>query len=180
MRFQVAHFDDLSPYAYDAAAAGRASAKNVGWLDAVHDFTKGAASAGLLEAIWEHCFILVTPTRGLHPCGLCDSSSNVFERGGTRLLLGSAEIRVFGAEGEVFAAPNLLYHYVAEHQYRPPPAFTQALASGPRPGSEEYKRALEGLGVAWRANVPLIEEPRQFRFVRTKDGVVREEVKGRR
>jgi len=173
----VTYFDDLSPYAYERMAAPRVMAKNVGWLDSAHEFPKAPASPGLLDALWEYCLILVTPTRGLHPCGLCDSAPNVFERGGTKLLLGSAETRVFGSEGEVFAAPNLIYHYVAEHQYRPPPAFTQAVASGPRPGTEAYKQALDGLGVRWRPNVPLLEEPKPFRAVRTEHGVVWEEVK---
>jgi len=41
--------------------------------------------------------------------------------------LGSAEIRVQGIDGAVYAAPNLIYHYMANHNYLPPEEFLGAI-----------------------------------------------------
>ena len=46
---------------------------------------------------------------------------------GRETFLGSAEIRVQGKEGKVYAAPTLIYHYVAAHDYDPPQEFVEAL-----------------------------------------------------
>jgi hypothetical protein len=73
-----------------------------------------------------------------------------------RLLLGSAEIRVFSNEGRIYAAPNLLFHYVCEHHYRPPKEFVQALRTGPRPPSQAYFDALMRRNLTWG------ETPRSF------------------
>jgi hypothetical protein len=55
------------------------------------------------------------------------------ERNGEKLLLGSSEIRVFSRNGDIYAAPTLIYHYVNPHHYAPPGAFIQALNEGPVP-----------------------------------------------
>jgi len=39
----------------------------------------------------------------------------------------------------VYAAPDLIYHYVVEHHYCPPDEFIQAVLEGPLPGSLEYE-----------------------------------------
>jgi hypothetical protein len=41
--------------------------------------------------------------------------------------LGDAEVRVTGRDGKVYAAPNLLYHYIEKHGYKPPDEFVEAL-----------------------------------------------------
>jgi len=38
-------------------------------------------------------------------------------RKGKTIFLGSAEVRVKGQDGKVYAAPNLIYHYVAEENH---------------------------------------------------------------
>jgi hypothetical protein len=43
------------------------------------------------------------------------------------MVLGSAEIRVKGAGGKVYAAPNLIYHYMKDCGYLPPQEFLGAL-----------------------------------------------------
>lgn len=91
-----------------------------------------------------------------------------------RLLLGSGEIRVFNSAGDVFAAPNLIYHYILQHHYRPPDEFLRAVEHGPRPRSDEYRALLKHLSVDWRENFPMTDEPIKFRFVRTEHGVERE------
>lgn len=168
----MTHFEDLSRYEY---WDGPVVARNVGWLERARAFPVAEPRAGFLDALWEHCWILVMPTRGLHECDLCPSPSVTYVRHGTRLLLGSGEIRVFDGRGDVFAAPNLIYHYVLEHRYRPPEDFVRAVEGGPRPGSTEYTKALDALAVNWRHQTPVAGEPTQFRFVKTANGVEREE-----
>jgi len=55
------------------------------------------------------------------------------------LKLGSAEIRVVGQDGTVYAAPDLIYHYVVVHDYRPPEEFIQAVMETPLPGTQEHE-----------------------------------------
>jgi hypothetical protein len=45
---------------------------------------------------------------------------------GHTVCLGSAEVRVVGA-GVTHAAPDLIYHYVVRHEYRPPEEFIRAV-----------------------------------------------------
>ena len=45
------------------------------------------------------------------------------------MLLGSAEIRVFGQNGKIYAAPNLIYHYMKDCGYLPPQEFLDELES---------------------------------------------------
>lgn len=46
---------------------------------------------------------------------------------GTTLLLGSAEIRVPSRLGVVYAAPDMIYHYIKDHDYVPPQEFIDAV-----------------------------------------------------
>jgi hypothetical protein len=64
---------------------------------------------------------------------------------GEVLKLGSAEIRVFGRSGVIYAAPNLIFHYVKDHAYRPPREFIDAVVTGPGPETTEYRDQLRAL-----------------------------------
>jgi hypothetical protein len=146
----MAYFEDLSPYTYfgDPTPESASLVRNFGWLDRSHEFPRGELPTDALDAIWDYCSILVQPTRGLHTCELCTDARNTFVRHETRRLLGSGEIRVFGPDRDAFAAPNLIYHYVRDHQYRPPPAVLRALnlARG-----RERRRIVRGsIGSAFR------------------------------
>ena len=55
--------------------------------------------------------------------------------------IGDGEICVTGKVA-VYAAPTLIYHYVVEHQYRPPDEFINTVLSGTQPGTEEHKNLL--------------------------------------
>ena len=61
---------------------------------------------------------------------------------GEEMLLGSAEIRVFGQAGLIYAAPNLIYHYVLLHHYSPPEVFVPAMKEGPKPTDSDYFKRL--------------------------------------
>ncbi|HEX2312604.1 MAG TPA: hypothetical protein VHJ17_02660 [Thermomonospora sp.] len=71
---------------------------------------------------------LVNRTRGWHECFLCPAGPYPIRMDfeGTELALGDAEIRVVGPDGTVYAAPNLVAHYIGAHSYRPPQGFIDA------------------------------------------------------
>ena len=64
-----------------------------------------------------------------------------------RLELGSVEIRVFGDRGKIYASPNMLFHDVTAHHYKPPDEFIQALKHGPCPPNKEYFDRVKSLGL---------------------------------
>jgi len=83
--------------------------------------------------------------RGFHGCNLCSEKTGYLsaKRDGEELKLGSAEIRVIGVDGKIYAAPNLIYHYITVHNYRPPDEFIDAVLNGPRPDSHEYIKYIQ-------------------------------------
>jgi hypothetical protein len=143
---KVAYYPDLSPYEYWLDHQPRAPADpnvlNIGWLGKRHPYPREAPSDAFLERLWAFCRVRVHQTRGFHSCELkpCPPPHGLrVQRNGEELHLGSAEIRVFGRGEIVYAAPNLIYHYVAAHHYRPPEDFVQAVLEGPWPGSPGYQ-----------------------------------------
>ena len=177
----MAYFPDLSEYTYFELSKGRSLTRNVGWLDAMHDFPAEEAASELLDLLWQYCLVLVLSTRGLHSCEFCSSEYPTYEaRGDLKVLLGSAEIRVFSKSGDVYAAPNLIYHYVSCHRYQPPAPFVAALHEGhegPSPTTSAYFDRLKDLGLKWAENPHVEEEPVCFRFVRTEKGIEREYIR---
>ena len=145
------YFEDLSDYAYGRGSFYRPKTKNIGWLEGCHSYQQAPASEHMLEVLWQYCSISVAQTRGIHECDLCsDLDSYVASRNGKKLLLGSSEIRVFGADGIIYAAPTLIYHYVSVHQYSPPDEFVQALNSALGPPNQAYFDRLCELDFEWR------------------------------
>jgi hypothetical protein len=161
----VADFSDLSFYQY-IQRGNPPQTKNVGWLERGHHYDTAPPSEEILNLLWSFCRVSIMQTRGIHRCDLCQPSATVsVVRDGIELLLGSAEIRVLSKENfstirqrlrneesgllllrkslgsfDVYASPNLIYHYVAIHNYKPPNEFLEALQEGPRPPDHEYLR----------------------------------------
>jgi hypothetical protein len=83
--------------------------------------------------------------RGYHVCEFCDLPVGTFitcQFQGEEIKLGSAEIRVFGSNGRIFASPDLIFHYVRDHHYLPPESFIQAVLAEPGPDSQDYLNRL--------------------------------------
>jgi hypothetical protein len=123
----MTYFAELSPYAYWPDAD---EAVNVGWLSAGHDHPVGAVPEGLVAAALRAVAQRpVNRTRGWHRCELCADPDYPIRMSvdGRELALGDAEIRVTDRDGTVYAAPSLVAHYIAEHSYRPPDGFIEAL-----------------------------------------------------
>jgi len=175
----MAYFEDLSDYTYHHSYFYHPGTKNVGWLDAAHSFPKGAASEEELDLIWMYCKVSVAQMRGLHDCEWCPpAASNYAKRNEEPLLLGSSEIRVFGRNGTIYAAPTLIYHYISIHHYKPPDEFLRALSEGPKPPSQEYFERLKELGLEWNPTSAPATKPLRFKVVRTPDGQLKREIIG--
>jgi hypothetical protein len=122
---------DLSPL---ESTSEREAGLAVGWLDSEHPYPMGHVQPDAISRLADLCLVPVHQTRGFHACHFCNASREGgwlhgvrFEHRGTTRMLGSAEIRVQAADGTVFLAPDLIVHYVAEHDYLPPPSFLKAL-----------------------------------------------------
>ncbi|ACU75746.1 hypothetical protein Caci_6909 [Catenulispora acidiphila DSM 44928] len=115
-----------------------ASRVSVGWLGGHRRFVRrtrfptGQSSHDVIDALIDVIAAqAVNVTRGFHRCEYCpakkaDAQLEFVHRGRT-IPLGSSEIRVPAADASVFAAPTLIAHYVRDHRYCPPPAFTDVL-----------------------------------------------------
>ena len=130
------YFEDLTSYSYIEIHNGL-YIFNIGWLDAKHTFPTGVVSENILNEILKLCLQSVIRTRGFHDCDICPEPASsdpripmgafpvMTEQG--EFLLGLAEIRIQGKEGKIYAAPNLIYHYIKDHNYLPPKEFLDAV-----------------------------------------------------
>jgi hypothetical protein len=126
-------YPDLSPYSYmpESVHPGE-TILNVGWLDSSHDFPVGDPPGGFLEALeWLCEGDAHARTRGWHACNLPHAQQldypYTIEVDGNKITLGSAEVRVVAKDGTMLSAPNLILHYVKDHNYLPPDVFTEAV-----------------------------------------------------
>ncbi len=113
----MAFLADLSGYTYADSTFAGPGTKAVGWLARGHEFSRMVPEEEILDLLWQYCSISVALMRGGHDCEFCPSgSARQAERNGEERLLGVAEIRVFSGDGRVYAAPTLIYHYLAVHR----------------------------------------------------------------
>jgi hypothetical protein len=173
----MAHYNDFTDYCYGQGVYHVPGTVNIGWLGASLDFETMEPNDGLLDLVWDYCKISVAQYRGIHECEYCGSRrSDISERHGEMRLLGSAEVRVFGDSGAIYAAPDLIYHYMSVHRYRPPEQFVRAMTMGPHPFTKEYLHRLAATGLTWREKAALTTKPKRFRFEKTPSGVARVEL----
>ena len=133
------YFPDLTPYEY-YVEDGDAPALNVGWLDAEHEFARGTPPDGFLARLKEFSCTRVKQMRGFERCPFCPEIHSLMEPGkntpeDTELYhacfedgrYSSAEIRVTGADGLIYASPVMIVHHVQDHGYLPPQDFVDAV-----------------------------------------------------
>ena len=106
----MTYFEDLSDYSYFPRYQ-RPQTKNIGWLEKGRDFDKEVPAEDVLVLLWTFCQVSVVQTRGIHQCQFCEPARTVYAiRNGTRLLLGTSEIRVFSGMDTIYlclANPDL-------------------------------------------------------------------------
>ena len=146
------YYPDLFPYPNkDKAPVSGYLTLSVGWLVANQPYIRGEVPVGFVDRLWIFCCNAVLYTLGYHGCPFCRGSpfGVVAQHGQEKRRLGSAEIRVLGMNNIIYAAPDLIYHYVVNHHYRPPSKFIQSVLEGPLPGSSEYKLILDVLKLTY-------------------------------
>ena len=67
----------------------------------------------------------------------------------------------------------MIYHYVASHNYAPPPEFVRAVLLGPHPPEDRYYKLLSSLGLSWSDTLVPEQRSKSFRFVKTSEGVTK-------
>ena len=118
-------FPDLSDYSYGIPRS-LTDVLNIAWLDVKHPFKKGNVPATFDEHL-KRCLVTasVNKIRGFHQCNLCSRTQRQAVVIQSQVVwLGAAEIWLPAPDGKVFAAPNLIVHYVGgPHDYLPPDEF---------------------------------------------------------
>ena len=114
---------------------------NIGWLGDAGSFPQGNVSDEFLMNLWEYYKCPVFSTRKIYQNvslnGYWKFFTAVFS--GREIDLGSSEIRVLDKEREViYASPDLIIHYIVNHNYRPPQEYIKAVMEGPKPDSKDY------------------------------------------
>lgn len=138
------YYKDLSKYCY---LDKEEVSYNVGWLGRFHRYNKGDVSEEFLDFLWEYLRYPVNVCRGFHECEFCKNRHRgvpIIEYKGVKRKAGYYEIRVFDKDGTMYAAPSLIFHYIVEHNYRPPQKFIDAvMATGDILNEEYYNKVLK-------------------------------------
>ena len=127
------YYADLTPYEYNLPRP-LGNVFNIGWLDDKHPFPKGKVSKTFIEQIIRSLrFLTVNRMRGVHVCEICflngeiGQDQRIYSSEDKTIMLGSSELWFPGKHGAIYAAPNLILHYIQKHQYVPPPEFIDAV-----------------------------------------------------
>jgi hypothetical protein len=126
----MAWFEDLSPYTY---FPGFENCLCVGWLNRDHPFPRGPVARAFVNELQRLSKNVVNVTRGFHECQFCTSPSDPVGSLPARPEVlsrdrcGNGELHIVGETRVTYAAPVLVLHYIAEHQYQPPEEFIQAV-----------------------------------------------------
>jgi hypothetical protein len=132
----MAYLEDLAPCDYFGGEYADVLTA-VGWLSDDVSFRIGQTpqasyekTKALLIEPWQFCVFA-----GIHHCELCQfdppaGHRNLFIPNGTT----------------IFVCPELITHYIAAHQYRPPDEFLAAVDVCPDGKSMEYKKLLLASG----------------------------------
>lgn len=132
------YFEDFTNYSF----LYYENTKNIGWLDKDYPYFKGKVSDEFIDKLWKYLNLNINRIRGFRNCRLCTvpykGTSEVVYKGES-IMLGYEEIRVLSEDGKTsYAAPDLIYHYILNHEYKPPQEFIEAVLKGSKPGSIEY------------------------------------------
>ncbi|WP_344617624.1 hypothetical protein [Dactylosporangium salmoneum] len=115
---------DLSPYTYYTFPLGM---RNIGWLGRTHGLQSADAppmTNADLERLRAASQRVASEMLGRHQCEWCPSHAR-YE--------GNGEYHYYAPDGEVYAAPEMILHYVTEHGYRPPEVFLESLRVSDEP-----------------------------------------------
>jgi hypothetical protein len=128
---------------FDMQAVGNRIA--IGWLHPDHPFPRGIASPEFIQRLteiardWGKSIDALNwgAAGGFHECEFC-SKPLKSRRHGDDLASGTFGVP---AIDRIYYCPEMIAHYVAEHEYLPPPEFVAAVMACPTPGTEAHLAA---------------------------------------
>lgn len=135
----MAFFVDFSKYKYKNRQ--EENTVNIGWIEGTKDYCTGEVTKEFLLYLWEYMKFPFYQTRGIYHNITLDGENAMFIAvfDGYEIPMGSYEIRVIDKLNNlVYAAPDLILHYIINHHYLPPKEFIEAVKNGPKPNSKEY------------------------------------------
>lgn len=138
----MARYEDLTEYSYQGRKEN--NTYNIGWLEG-SNYPKGSVTKEFLMNLWEYMKYPIYFERGIYKNEYLDDKRDSFVAcyNGYEIVLGCAEIRVLSADMQkVYAAPNLIIHYILNHGYLPPLEFVEAVINGAKPNSKEYSELI--------------------------------------
>lgn len=130
-----AYYPDLSRYQNnDKRSTDKifTNVYNIGWLSRDHIFPLGEVSQvwldKLVSLILTRGIGFIYVERGIDKCSFCKESVDIPLSDGRSISLGISEVWIPSSlTDKVFAAPDLIYHYIAEHRYKPPDEYLNAV-----------------------------------------------------
>lgn len=120
-------YRDFSEYQYEVPRP-LTTVRNVGWIDD-HEFTRGKVSQEFVRRLtWAAAREQVNSLRCTRPCPVCGTDGIDFTYDGIQLFIGSAEVWIPDYRSElIYASPDLILHYITEHDYSPPADFVSSV-----------------------------------------------------
>lgn len=103
---------------------------NIGWISSEYDFPTGEVKPTLLikikDLLCTQGGVNVTFSRGISRCPVCNKIVEIPREGISTLQLGISEIWI-PYEGKIFASPDMIFHHISDHMYKPPQIFERAI-----------------------------------------------------
>ncbi|MGB1249891.1 MAG: hypothetical protein ACPG8W_04610 [Candidatus Promineifilaceae bacterium] len=115
----------------------------VGFLRRKQDFTTGQTPQRFLIKLATFLLSPVCAVGKAMACPLCGEHVTT-QIDGKEVVLGSAEIRILGEEN-IYAAPDLILHFITAHKYRPPQKFIDVVMKAPGVNSAEHRALVKAL-----------------------------------
>ena len=117
--------------------------RTVGWLHPDHEFARGTVPEDFTKVLHDHVSTAFAPMAfgGWHDCEFCDDS-----KGFGNLIVPTLDV--------VYVAPEMICHYIAQHGYRPPQEFVEAVMDCSEQSSPEYMDLVRPYFSYFRINEP--------------------------
>lgn len=146
----MTYFADLSECTYFGKEFAE-KLRAVGWLDGNEVYSKGEVSEAFFERL---CELLKNPWNpvdfcGVHQCDFCQFSQEFegISRYKNDVIKRTSCANLFiPGDGFIYVAPELIAHYIDEHNYSPPEEFCRAVMKCPEMSSIEYAKKMLGNG----------------------------------
>ena len=126
-------FPDLTPFEYKLEVP-IPGVLNIGWLHRKHKFTVGDINEKFQNKLKSFILnhddgkVLINRLKaGVHMCPFCDKVDLILDADGKQTYLTWAILWIPSENNCFYASPAMLYHYIDEHNYKPPQEYVDAV-----------------------------------------------------